>query len=145
MNCLLCQTSMLAVPSYLYYLISYHPLINTYPILSDLNFFLAYLSSYLLLCAVFSPCHAPPLPVRPYPYTDASCPMLYHLLSCAIPSMSCCPCPCLPLSHRSPTENNPRLCGRPAGHQHCTVLPLSLNCDKSLLFSFPPENSHIKD
>jgi len=27
---------------------------------------------------------------------------------------------------RSSTENNPWLCGRPAGHQHCAVLPLSL-------------------
>ncbi len=68
----------------------------------------------------------PPCLSGPYPYTDASCPMLYRLLSCAVPSMPRCPCPCLPLSHRPPTENNPWLCGIPSGHQHCTVFSLSL-------------------
>ena len=82
MNCLLWQTSLLAVPSYLYYLISYHPLINTYPILSVLNLFLAYISSDLLLCAVSSPWPASPCPSGPtrilmhhVPCCTTSCPV----------------------------------------------------------------------
>ncbi len=79
MNCLLWQTSMLAVPSYLYYLISYHPLINTYPILSVLNFIFC-----PIYCCVLSspPGLLPPCPSGPtrilmhhVPCCTTSCPV----------------------------------------------------------------------
>jgi hypothetical protein len=109
----------------LYYLIPYRILINTYFILSSLNYScLPYVRSALVCCP---PPPAPP-PIRP----ALTLILMHHVpcctTSCPVQSPPCrvVPCPCLLLSHRSPTENNPRLCGRPAGHQHCTVLLLPL-------------------
>jgi hypothetical protein len=107
----------------LYYLIPYRILINTYSILSSLNYSCFPFVRSAVVCGPPPPsCSPPPLhPSGPYSI------LMHHVpcctASCPVQSPPCrvVPCPCLPLSHRPPTENNLWLCGRPAGHQHCTV------------------------